>query len=138
LIAQWEYTGRHQKVVRWAREDIGKARRDLYDCRSEARSDAFDEDDDLGSDVTAGYFRDDLAPYGEWIRVPTYGWAWRPYDVDANWRPYTRGRWVDIDYGWTWAADEPWGWAPYHYGRWYSDPRYGGWVWVPGRRWAPA
>jgi hypothetical protein len=137
LIAQWEYTGRHQKVVRWAHQDISKARGDLYQCRSQARFDDA-EDDDLGSETTVGYFRDDLAPYGDWVQVLVYGWAWRPHNVDPDWRPYTRGRWLNTDYGWTWVADEPWGWAPYHYGRWYSDARNGGWVWVPGRRWAPA
>lgn len=106
---------------------------DYYDY-----GDPDDEDEALGSDVTVDYFRDDLSPYGEWLRVPAYGWAWRPYDARADWRPYSRGRWLYTDYGWTWVADEPWGWAPYHYGRWYSDTRYGGWVWVPGRRWAPA
>ena len=136
LIAQSEYTGRHQKVVQWPRQDIAKAQGDLDQCRFQARAE--DEDDDLGSETALAYFRDDLAPYGDWIQVPTYGWAWRPHDVDQDWRPYTQGRWIYTDYGWTWAADEPWGWAPYHYGRWYSDSRYGGWVWVPGRRWAPA
>jgi len=97
-----------------------------------------DDDDALGSEVTVRYFRDELAPYGEWARVPTYGWAWRPYNVGAGWQPYTLGRWINTDYGWTWASDEPWGRSPYHYGRWYWDRRYGGWVWVPGRRWAPA
>jgi hypothetical protein len=37
LIAQWQHTGRHQKVVQWAHEDIAKARQDLYACRSETR-----------------------------------------------------------------------------------------------------
>ena len=97
-----------------------------------------DNDDAIGSEATYRYFRDELAPYGEWLQVPTYGWAWRPRDVGPDWQPYTVGRWIDTDYGWTWVSDERWGRSPYHYGRWYWDRRYGGWVWIPGRRWAPA
>ena len=37
LIAQWQNTGRHQKVVRWAHEDIAKAQRELSECRSQGR-----------------------------------------------------------------------------------------------------
>jgi hypothetical protein len=37
LIAQWQNTGRHQKVVRWAREDIAKAQRELAEYRSQRR-----------------------------------------------------------------------------------------------------
>jgi hypothetical protein len=37
LIAQWQNTGRHQKVVRWAREDIVKAQRELSEYRSQRR-----------------------------------------------------------------------------------------------------
>jgi hypothetical protein len=96
------------------------------------------ENDDLGSEVAVRYFRDDLGPHGRWFRVPRYGWAWRPYGVAAHWRPYTRGRWIDTDYGWTWVSDEPWGWAPYHYGRWAWDEQNDGWIWIPGRCWSPA
>jgi hypothetical protein len=39
--------------------------------------------------------------------------------------------------GWAWASDEPFGWAVYHYGRWAYSPAVG-WMWVPGRVWAPA
>jgi hypothetical protein len=83
------------------------------------------------------YFYDKLAPYGEWFQLQNYGWAWDPYDIPSGWRPYTNGRWAYTDYGWTWVSDEEWGWAPFHYGRWLFDP-YRGWVWVPGRDWAPA
>jgi len=37
LIAQWQGTGRHEKVVRWAYEDIEKAKRELYENRAPAR-----------------------------------------------------------------------------------------------------
>jgi hypothetical protein len=87
--------------------------------------------------VDIGIFYEELAPYGEWIRVDRYGWVWSPYGVDYDWRPYQEGHWVWTDYGWTWVSHEPFGWATYHYGRWYYDPYYG-WVWVPGRQWGPS
>lgn len=86
-------------------------------------------------DVTLFY--DQLAPYGEWFSLEGYGWVWTPYDTPPGWRPYTEGRWVYTDYGWTWVSSWEWGWAPFHYGRWLFDPQYG-WVWVPGTEWAPA
>ncbi len=87
--------------------------------------------------VDIGVFRQELAPYGEWISVGRYGPCWRPRHVVRTWRPYTVGYWVYTDYGWTWVSDEPWGWATDHYGRWFYDP-HDGWVWVPGTEWAPA
>ncbi len=90
-----------------------------------------------GSQVDVSYFYESLSPYGQWFQEPSYGWCWTPYDVSADWRPYSDGHWVYTDYGWSWAANESWGWAPYHYGRWFFDDSYG-WVWVPGTDWAPA
>jgi hypothetical protein len=87
--------------------------------------------------VEVGFFHDELSPYGEWVDHPQYGWSWRPRRVDAGWRPYSMGRWVESDYGWTWVSDEPFGWATYHYGRWAFDPEFG-WVWIPGTVWGPA
>ncbi len=60
----------------------------------------------------------------------------RPHK-SRDWRPYTNGRWVYTDAGWTWISDEQFGWATYHYGRWIRL-RSVGWVWVPGEQWAPA
>jgi hypothetical protein len=74
---------------------------------------------------------------GQWVSVPQYGPCWRPYGVQPGWQPYTVGHWVYTQYGWTWASDEPWGNVTCHYGAWVLDPAYG-WVWVPGRVWAPA
>ena len=74
---------------------------------------------------------------GEWIETPEYGLVWRPTHVNAEWQPYTYGRWVWTREGWAWASDEPFGWAVYHYGRWAWSPA-AGWMWVPGRVWAPA
>ncbi len=83
------------------------------------------------------YFYDKLADYGEWLETAEYGWVWHPGGVWDGWRPYTYGRWVSTDLGWTWSSYFPWGWAALHYGSWsYLD--YVGWVWVPGTVWAPA
>lgn len=94
-------------------------------------------DYDQGPDVDVGFFYGALSPYGEWVRHPQYGWVWFPRHVQAGWRPYSVGRWVESDYGWMWASNEPFGWATYHYGRWTWDP-YVGWLWVPGTDWGPA
>ena len=75
---------------------------------------------------------------GDWRETSDYGFVWQPREAeDRNWRPYTDGRWVYTDAGWTWVSEEPFGWATYHYGRWVRLRRVG-WVWVPGDEWAPA
>jgi hypothetical protein len=84
-----------------------------------------------------GIFYRELAPYGQWLRHPYYGWVWFPSAVGYDWRPYTVGRWVNTNYGWTWVSYEPFGWATYHYGRWAFD-RQIGWIWIPGTVWGPA
>ena len=86
--------------------------------------------------VETGTFYNRLAPYGSWVWIQGQ-YVWVPSGVDRSWRPYTRGRWVYTDRGWTWASHEPFGWATYHYGRWGYSNRVG-WFWVPGNRWAPA
>jgi len=87
--------------------------------------------------VEIGVFYDELTPYGRWVERPGYGRVWLPAQVAAGWRPYSLGRWVQSDYGWTWVSEEPFGWATYHYGRWDEDAELG-WIWVPGREWGPA
>jgi hypothetical protein len=84
-------------------------------------------------------FYDRLQSDGQWLNEPTYGPVWQPNVVstDQNWRPYTDGRWVYTDRGWTWISNEKFGWATYHYGRW-ARLSERGWVWVPGNTWAPA
>ncbi|MBE0647182.1 MAG: hypothetical protein IH596_05290 [Bacteroidales bacterium] len=84
-------------------------------------------------------FYNELAPYGEWIYTPEYGYAWKPYlNYNEDFQPYsTRGNWVYTDLGWTWVSEYRWGWATFHYGRWYFDD-YFGWMWLPGYEWAPA
>jgi hypothetical protein len=51
--------------------------------------------------------------------------------------PYTNGQWVYTDAGYYFQAYTPYEEIVHHYGRWVFHPIYG-WVWVPGRVWAPA
>jgi hypothetical protein len=93
------------------------------------------------SEPTGSYntFYTKLDRYGDWRETSDYGYVWQPREAESsrNWRPYTNGRWVYSDAGWTWVSEEPFGWATYHYGRW-TRLRNVGWVWVPGDEWAPA
>jgi len=86
--------------------------------------------------VSVDFFYDNLEPHGDWREVGDYGYCWQPRDVGSDWRPYSDGRWVYTDAGWTWDSNEPFGWAVYHYGRW-VDVGNVGWVWVPGTEWGP-
>src|SRR5262245_49612722 len=52
-----------------------------------------------------------LNGYGQWVTVPAYGRAWRPY-VDDDWRPYWRGYW-SWNGQWVWVSGDPWGDAPF-------------------------
>jgi hypothetical protein len=94
-----------------------------------------------GAGPTSGYstFYTKLEPHGAWLETADYGYVWQPREAERSrsWRPYTKGRWVYTDAGWTWISEEPFGWATYHYGRW-TRLRGIGWVWVPGQQWAPA
>jgi len=90
------------------------------------------------STASYGMFYRKLEPHGDWRETREYGFVWQPREAgDRTWRPYTDGRWVYTDAGWTWVSEEPFGWATYHYGRWVRLRRVG-WVWVPGDEWAPA
>jgi hypothetical protein len=97
--------------------------------------------DTSGNVATASYstFYRKLEPYGVWRETSNYGYVWQPREAERSrsWRPYTNGRWVYTDAGWTWISEEPFGWATYHYGRW-TRLRDIGWIWVPGDEWAPA
>lgn len=85
-----------------------------------------------------GLFYSKLEPHGDWIETSQYGYVFSPREAQSSsWRPYTDGRWVYSDAGWTWVSEEPFGWATYHYGRW-TRLRSVGWVWIPGDEWAPA
>ncbi len=72
--------------------------------------------------------------------------VWQPSDnlavgvsagTTAAYVPYTTGQWVNTDAGWYFAAPTPEEEIVHHYGRWAYDPA-AGWLWVPGRVWAPA
>ena len=97
--------------------------------------------DASGNVATASYstFYRKLDPYGVWRETSSYGYVWQPREAERSrsWRPYTNGRWIYTDAGWTWISEEPFGWATYHYGRW-TRLRNIGWIWVPGDEWAPA
>ncbi|HYF35212.1 MAG TPA: DUF6600 domain-containing protein [Prosthecobacter sp.] len=86
--------------------------------------------------VSVAFFYDNLEPHGDWREVGDYGYCWQPRHVEPGWRPYSDGRWVYTDAGWTWDSNEPFGWAVYHYGRWANIDRVG-WIWVPGTDWGP-
>ena len=90
----------------------------------------------VGAPVETATFHERLAPFGRWEHSPAYGEVWVPAGVRAGWRPYSDGRWVLTEHGWTFVSDDPWGWAAWHYGNWALTDA--GWVWVPGRVWAPA
>ncbi len=90
-----------------------------------------------GAEYTYAEFYNDLAPYGQWIEDPHYGYVWSP-GVEGGFRPYfTNGHWAMTQYGNTWISDYIWGWACFHYGRWTFDTYYG-WLWVPGQDWGAA
>ena len=96
-------------------------------------------DTDSGETASYNTFYTKLEPYGAWRETSDYGYVFQPNESgrSRNWRPYTNGRWVYTDAGWTWYSEEPFGWATYHYGRW-TRLRSVGWVWIPGDEWAPA
>ena len=92
------------------------------------------------ADSDAGFFFEDLAPYGDWLQTPDGEWVWQPTVQQAvpDWAPYRdNGQWLFTDAGWAWQSTYPWGWAPFHYGRWFNAP-VGGWTWQPGHTWSPA
>lgn len=55
----------------------------------------------------------------------------------AGYTPYANGQWVNTDNGWYFQAPTPYEEITSHYGRWTFTPDMG-WVWLPGRVWAPA
>ena len=76
-----------------------------------------------------------LARHGNWVRVGS-SWGWRP-TLEISWRPFSRGHWRNTRVGLTWVSSDPWGWVTHHYGSWDYHNRHG-WVWYPGRVYAPA
>jgi hypothetical protein len=51
--------------------------------------------------------------------------------------PYNNGQWVNTNQGWYFRAPTQWEETVHHHGRWVRSPD-AGWMWVPGRVWAPA
>jgi hypothetical protein len=51
--------------------------------------------------------------------------------------PYSNGQWIYTTNGWYFRAPTHYEEITSHYGRWFFSPALG-WVWVPGRLWAPA
>ncbi len=76
-----------------------------------------------------------LQEYGGWVEVGGRR-CWRPR-VEDTWRPYYQGHWRHTPVGLTWVSYDPWGYVTHHYGSWDYAPAYG-WVWYPGRVYAPA
>jgi hypothetical protein len=75
-----------------------------------------------------------LEEYGRWERVSyqgAYHDLWRPTRVEADWRPYTAGRWI-VYYGdHCWVPDEPFGYVTHHYGSWVYVDSARSWYWAP-------
>lgn len=55
----------------------------------------------------------------------------------ANYVPYADGEWYYTDDGWYFAGATQYEDVTFHYGRWVMAPE-AGWIWVPGRVWAPS
>lgn len=101
------------------------------------------QDDAPGlADAEQVNFVGELEPYGTWEQTSEFGAVWTPAATDdPDWAPYTQGRWLYSDTGWTFVSDEvisPYGWIVYHYGRWIRHPQNQRWCWIPGTQWAPA
>ncbi len=62
-------------------------------------------------EVSVEIFYNNLDAFGTWQEVGEYGYCWQPRKVKQDWRPYSDGRWVYTDAGWTWDSDEPYSWA---------------------------
>lgn len=93
-------------------------------------SELFGINDAVASDLSFGSFFVWKPAPGLSVGV-TAGEPAPPYE------PYRNGQWVNTDAGWYFkAASEPEE-ITSHYGRWVYSPS-AGWLWVPGRVWAPA
>jgi hypothetical protein len=74
-----------------------------------------------------------LNPYGTWAKVDSTHWAFTPLDHGA---PYTNGRWIYTEFGWTWLGNLPHSWLTEHYGFWKRGENHL-WSWFPGPYWLP-
>jgi hypothetical protein len=69
---------------------------------------------------------------GRWEKVyyeGQYRQVWRPTHVEADWAPYTVGRWTEWYGDQCWVPAEPFGYVTHHYGYWFSANNY--WYWSP-------
>jgi FecR protein len=124
--------------VRDPRVDVDDAdARDGLERWAERLDDEYESDGDRYAylDPDLRYQGSSLHRYGSWVNY-NHSWVWRPR-VALGWRPYHLGRWAYTPAGYFWITSEPWGWVPYHYGTWDYVPAYG-WLWYPGRTFAPA
>lgn len=125
-------------VVLFAASCIVYVPRDYGERSRYQEEDYYDDSyDDYRNDQNIAYFYDYLSPYGIWTQHSLHGYIWIPRINRYQWRPYSYGRWIWSDFGWTWVSRYKWGWIPFHYGRWDWDSNMG-WYWVPGRMWGPA
>ncbi|HRQ91167.1 MAG TPA: hypothetical protein PLA50_20425, partial [Bacteroidia bacterium] len=95
---------------RLARQEAENQRKATEFARAESERRARARSQDLD------FFYDHLKPHGNWYETSDYGYVWSPSGVSRDWRPYSEGRWVWTETGWTWESYEPYGWAVYHYG----------------------
>jgi hypothetical protein len=57
--------------------------------------------------------------------------------AEPQYVPYNNGQWINTEQGWYFKASTSAEDLTSHYGRWALDPNLG-WVWLPGKVWAPA
>src|SRR3546814_14892214 len=70
-----------------------------------------------GMSVSFQTFYDELAPHGEWIDEPEYGYIWLPF-AEQGFQPYaTNGHWVMTNNGNTWDTASETGNPPGRKGR---------------------
>lgn len=75
----------------------------------------------------------DLDQHGRWERVyyeGEYRDMWRP-TVEAEWQPFTAGRWTEWNEDNVWIPEEEYGYVTHHYGNWVRVDSCGCWYWAP-------
>ncbi|MCX7044520.1 MAG: hypothetical protein NTX50_03405, partial [Candidatus Sumerlaeota bacterium] len=73
-----------------------------------------------------------LDQQGQWDTVNYEGREcrfWRPVRVEADWAPFTVGRWTEWGGDQTWVPAESFGYMTHHYGNWVMVERR--WYWAP-------
>jgi hypothetical protein len=105
---------------------------DAWDLEREKYRDQYFAASTYSYNPAYSYGYADLAYWGEYVVVPSYGRVWRPYFVNLTWSPFADGAWIWYPHaGYVFVSSYPWGWAPYRYGSWiFVGGR--GWCWRPG------